>query len=106
MGSIPQAVNDPVFWMHHANVDRIWVLWQERYQTDLHHIPCTGAPSGHNAYNTMQPFGITPNEATNMVALGVEYDDAIGPCVDKGEFWLGQTYAQVLLSYACQNQFL
>jgi tyrosinase len=29
MGSIPTAPADPVFWMHHANVDRLWWQWQQ-----------------------------------------------------------------------------
>jgi hypothetical protein len=20
--------NDPLFWLHHANVDRLWAIWQ------------------------------------------------------------------------------
>lgn len=31
MGQVPLAAFDPVFWLHHANVDRILVLWQERF---------------------------------------------------------------------------
>jgi len=27
MGSIPWAANDPIFWMHHCNIDRIWTSW-------------------------------------------------------------------------------
>jgi tyrosinase len=27
MGSIPSAANDPVFWMHHCNIDRLWASW-------------------------------------------------------------------------------
>jgi len=106
MGFVPRAVNDPVSWMHHANVDRLWAIWQVRHETELHHMPCEGAATGHNANDGMMPFGITPREATNMVSLGVEYDDAIGPCVDKGEFFTGQTYSQVLMGYYCQKSFL
>ena len=25
--SIPWAANDPIFWMHHCNIDRIWTSW-------------------------------------------------------------------------------
>lgn len=25
----PSSPNDPIFWMHHANLDRIWAEWQE-----------------------------------------------------------------------------
>ncbi len=27
MGSVPTAANDPVFWLHHCNIDRIWEAW-------------------------------------------------------------------------------
>src|SRR5579864_1616277 len=27
MGSIPTAAQDPVFYVHHANIDRLWNLW-------------------------------------------------------------------------------
>jgi tyrosinase len=29
----PIAPNDPVFFFHHANIDRIWAIWQERHRT-------------------------------------------------------------------------
>ena len=29
MGRVADAGNDPLFWCHHANVDRIWALWNE-----------------------------------------------------------------------------
>jgi tyrosinase len=27
MGSVPWAANDPIFWMHHSNIDRLWASW-------------------------------------------------------------------------------
>jgi hypothetical protein len=27
MGAIPWAANDPIFWMHHCNIDRMWASW-------------------------------------------------------------------------------
>ncbi|SHM94150.1 tyrosinase family protein [Streptomyces yunnanensis] len=27
MGSVPHAALDPVFWLHHANIDRLWYAW-------------------------------------------------------------------------------
>ena len=27
MGSVEWAANDPVFWMHHCNIDRLWASW-------------------------------------------------------------------------------
>jgi Common central domain of tyrosinase/Polyphenol oxidase middle domain len=27
MGSVPTAANDPIFWLHHCNIDRVWDSW-------------------------------------------------------------------------------
>lgn len=27
MGSVPTAGQDPIFWLHHANIDRLWHAW-------------------------------------------------------------------------------
>jgi hypothetical protein len=27
MGDVPTAAQDPIFWLHHANIDRLWNLW-------------------------------------------------------------------------------
>lgn len=29
MGSVPWAAGDPVFWIHHCNIDRIWASWNQ-----------------------------------------------------------------------------
>ena len=29
MGSVPWAANDPVFWIHHCNIDRVWASWNK-----------------------------------------------------------------------------
>jgi tyrosinase len=27
MGNVPWAANDPIFWLHHCNIDRMWASW-------------------------------------------------------------------------------
>ena len=27
MGSVPTAAQDPIFWLHHCNIDRLWNRW-------------------------------------------------------------------------------
>src|SRR5207248_78456 len=27
MGQVPWAANDPIFWLHHCNIDRLWASW-------------------------------------------------------------------------------
>ncbi|WP_129841044.1 tyrosinase family protein [Streptomyces sp. RFCAC02] len=30
LGAVPTAAQDPLFWLHHANVDRLWAAWLAR----------------------------------------------------------------------------
>ena len=30
MGSFETAGLDPIFWLHHANIDRLWAVWRAR----------------------------------------------------------------------------
>jgi len=46
--------NDPVFFIHHANVDRIWAAWELR--GGGHYLPKKGAAYGWNANDTMWPW--------------------------------------------------
>ena len=32
MSAIPTAPADPIFWMHHANIDRLWWEWHENHK--------------------------------------------------------------------------
>lgn len=29
MGSVPTSARDPIFWLHHANIDRLWSAWMQ-----------------------------------------------------------------------------
>lgn len=31
MGDLSTSPNDPLFWLHHANIDRIWSIWRQRH---------------------------------------------------------------------------
>jgi hypothetical protein len=45
--------NDPVFFLHHCNIDRVWALWQAKFP-NAPYLPAAGGPPGHNAGDTMQ----------------------------------------------------
>ncbi len=73
MGVVPTAPNDPVFFLHHANVDRIWAIWQalhpkERYQ------PRKNGPFGQNLRDPMYPWDTAPKDVINHRKLGYVYD--------------------------------
>ncbi len=46
--------NDPVFFLHHANIDRIWAAWELR--SSAHYKPRSGAAEGFNGTDTMWPW--------------------------------------------------
>lgn len=38
--------NDPVFWLHHANIDKLWGDWQRLHPTVCPFLPSKYAPEG------------------------------------------------------------
>ena len=59
----PTAVNDPMFNMHHCNVDRILESWIQRFANGspnpMHlpaYVPVSGGHPGHNRDDYMVPF--------------------------------------------------
>jgi tyrosinase len=45
--------NDPVFWLHHCNCDRLWAMWQVRHAGIPAYQPGSGGPAGHNLNDPM-----------------------------------------------------
>jgi hypothetical protein len=39
MGRLDRAPNDPLFWMHHCNIDRIWTQWHAKNSDGLYPKP-------------------------------------------------------------------
>jgi hypothetical protein len=68
--------NDPVFWLHHANIDRLWAKWQgEAANPDYQ--PSSGGPPGHGLNDAMVDLGapgITPSSVLDYKAMGYDYD--------------------------------
>ena len=72
----PTSPNDPVFFLLHSNIDRIWAEWQETHGVNSYE-PVSGVP--HNSVDdVMMPFadyGITatPASVADISALGYSY---------------------------------
>ncbi len=69
--------NDPVFFLHHSNVDRIWAQWQDDHPV-AQLLPEGDGPFGHNTMDPLYPWdGQTTPELVSMAGaaeLGdVEY---------------------------------
>ncbi|MBP0481457.1 tyrosinase family protein [Sagittula salina] len=79
MGSVPTAAKDPVFWVHHAQVDRCWASWNAAGGAN----PTEDAWTGR----TFQFFDAVENtlvtvptgSVTTTEALGYNYQDLIQP---------------------------
>jgi tyrosinase len=75
--------NDPVFWLHHSNVDRLWVDWLHRHPELCPYLPSSGGPAGQNLFDHMifsvgpsQPWPqqTKPVDMLDHRALGYSYD--------------------------------
>ena len=77
--------NDPVFFLHHCNVDRIWALWQKKYQNSSY-LPVTGASGVHGFNDAMWPW-MSPESTPALVwdcqRLGYQYGAALGEQADQ-----------------------
>ena len=65
MGSVPTAPADPVFWMHHAESDRIWAAWQATHPGQN--------PTLAGAAATMDPWTETEPDTRDITVLGYAY---------------------------------
>lgn len=70
--------NDPVFFMHHCMVDKVWHEWQLRFPGQGY-LPMSGGPFGQNISDPMNntpagPVGDRPIDVLDSAALDIEYD--------------------------------
>ena len=54
--SVHSSPYDPVFWLHHSNVDRLWAEWQEDGHGGSDFYPSDGQPFSHNLDDPMWPW--------------------------------------------------
>lgn len=67
MDWLASSPSDPVFWLLHAEIDRLWHIWQVANPT-LH--PDLGGDD-----RMMTPFGLLYDEVSSIHDLGYTYDD-------------------------------
>ncbi len=100
MSNIPSSPYDPVFWLHHANVDRLWAQWQENGHQGSDFYPADGGqPYGHNLKDLMWPWdgGMSTPKATtlgDLLSLLPNFDsnDLVRPIDVLNHRKLGYTY--------------
>jgi hypothetical protein len=93
--------NDPVFFLHHCNVDRLWWQWQIEHP-DEGYVPTAGGPPGHNLNDQMTPWeaATTPASTLDIHHLGYRYESDLRPglslVIDRSTF--GQDEVLALLT--------
>ena len=66
MNNTSMSPTDPIFWLHHAQVDRLWYIWQQNN-------PSVGPPlTGQN--RIMQPWAESYDALLDITGLGYTYD--------------------------------
>ncbi len=65
MGDIQLAAFDPIFWAHHAMIDRVWRMWQLRH-------PQAGVPAALHD-QALPPFNMTVAQTLDVNTLGYDY---------------------------------
>lgn len=67
MNDIMVSPADPLFWMHHAEIDRIWSVWQANPAN------AAKAPALAGANAVMDPWAETAAQLKSIAALGYSY---------------------------------
>jgi hypothetical protein len=73
MGDVPVAANDPIFYVHHANIDRLWACWQKTYP------PAPSAPWQTEQFSFPDETGTLQtrpvSDFLSTASLGYVYDN-------------------------------
>ncbi len=80
--------NDPIFFMHHCMVDKLWYEWQLRFPGQGY-LPVNNGPFGQNETDPMDstpasPIGARPLDVLDSRVLNIEYDQLLPGTPDPG----------------------
>lgn len=79
MSAFDTAPLDPVFWMHHANIDRLWVEWLKQEGRENPSQPAWETePFDFHAEDGSE-VRMTAAEVVDPSALGYEYEEVAAP---------------------------
>ena len=66
MNNTSTSPADPMFWLHHAEVDRLWEIWRQTNPTP--------APPLSGSDRIMDPWGESYDDLLGIAALGYVYE--------------------------------
>lgn len=102
--SDPQMAGvDPVFWLHHANIDRLWQVWLDRdpaHQNPTDPAWVEGPPPGGRPFIMPAPDGSTytyiVSQMISLEELGYTYQDLTAPRVLNAQASLAATKVEAV----------
>ncbi len=59
--------NDPIFFLHHAQVDRLWARWQQTHPGSANYNPLNRGGRGHQLLDNMWPWDAGASQTTAAV---------------------------------------
>jgi hypothetical protein len=73
--------SNPVFFLHHCFIDKVWADWQAVQMTENpdaapHYAPERNGPTGHNLGDQLKPSTRTVRDVLSISGLGYEYEPA------------------------------
>ena len=80
MSMPPTAALDPIFWLHHCNIDRLWEGWNTLGNANPTDPKWLQGPAGSGERPFVMPmpdgteWTYTPNDVVDIAALGYRYD--------------------------------
>jgi len=74
MGSIPWAAGDPVFWMHHCNIDRLWASWNAVGRTNPTNDPNWMSKTFQFVDENKNLVTVPVKDFVSIAHLGYKYD--------------------------------
>ncbi|KGQ20218.1 Tyrosinase family protein [Lysobacter dokdonensis DS-58] len=78
MGAVPYAARDPLFWVHHSNIDRLWESWNKNY-AGVNPVSTWGNTQFVFADRLGQRVTGRLKEFFDLGLLGYQYDQLVAP---------------------------
>ncbi|MGB6230042.1 MAG: tyrosinase family protein [Litorimonas sp.] len=88
MGLVELAARDPIFWLHHANIDRLWEMWHQEPNHDEPTDPAWRSGQRftlHDGSGAVFHFDCNDMIDTRAVLHGYVYDDLDNVETDEDE---------------------
>ena len=92
--------NDPVFFLHHCFVDKVWADWQALQREDNpdaspHYAPEEGGPAGHNIDDQLKPWERTIRQVLDITQLDYSYEQPPSAAAVTGDGGTEQTLVTI-----------